>query len=294
MHYVTDAAGLGRVAGELKGAPLIAVDTEAAGYHRYHDRICLVQLSDRSRHYLIDTLALRTLDGVGPLLEDPAIEVIFHDADYDLRLLDRDFGVRVRNLFDTKLAAQLLGEPAFGLAALVEKTGDHGSTSGRSAQRPLRPTCRSMPSRTPHPPSAIGSVEPMAGLRRLGGRGVRLRRGGLGAIRQQRDAYWPAKNTRDGLAPAGRRELHAWREAARWRASPRSGWPETTSSSPLPAPCPTIAPPCPTPGVPLSIVSAIWRLPAYTLARLPTSCPPASAARPGRCPTRSSNGCWTA
>src|SRR5512138_860709 len=121
MHYVTDAAGLARVARDLKNAPLIAVDTEAAGYHRYHDRICLVQLSDRSRNYLIDTLAVHQLEGLGALLEDPAIETVFHDADYDLRLLVRDFGVRVRNLFDTKLAAQLLGEPAFGLGAIVEK-----------------------------------------------------------------------------------------------------------------------------------------------------------------------------
>ena len=224
MHYVTDAAGLGRVAGELKGAPLIAVDTEAAGYHRYHDRICLVQLSDRSRHYLIDTLALRTLDGVGPLLEDPAIEVIFHDADYDLRLLDRDFGVRVRNLFDTKLAAQLLGEPAFGLAALVEKylgvIMDKKHQRADWAQRPLPADLLAYAVEdTRHLPALRDRL--FAELQRLGRvawaeEEFRLREE---ATREPAanngDAYSRLKNTRD-LTPrqlAALRELHAWRQS---------------------------------------------------------------------------------
>ncbi|HEV8234119.1 MAG TPA: HRDC domain-containing protein, partial [Gemmatimonadaceae bacterium] len=48
-------------------------------------------------------------------------EIVFHDADYDLRLLRQDYGWQVRNIFDTRVAAQLLGIRAFGLAALLEK-----------------------------------------------------------------------------------------------------------------------------------------------------------------------------
>jgi ribonuclease D len=44
-----------------------------------------------------------------------------HGADYDLRLLDRDLGVKLRGLFDTQVAAALLGESALGLAALLER-----------------------------------------------------------------------------------------------------------------------------------------------------------------------------
>jgi ribonuclease D len=57
----------------------------------------------------------------GALLADPTVEVVFHDADYDLRLLDREFGFRATRLFDTRVAAQLLNEPGVGLAALLEK-----------------------------------------------------------------------------------------------------------------------------------------------------------------------------
>jgi len=46
---------------------------------------------------------------------------VFHDADYDLRLLGSEYGFRATNLFDTRIAAQLLNEPGVGLAALLEK-----------------------------------------------------------------------------------------------------------------------------------------------------------------------------
>jgi ribonuclease D len=46
---------------------------------------------------------------------------VLHDADYDLRLLHQDYGWRVTHLFDTRVAAQLLGIRAFGLAALLEQ-----------------------------------------------------------------------------------------------------------------------------------------------------------------------------
>jgi len=46
---------------------------------------------------------------------------VFHDADYDLRLLQQDYGWSVRTIFDTRIAAQLLGYTAFGLAALLER-----------------------------------------------------------------------------------------------------------------------------------------------------------------------------
>jgi ribonuclease D len=56
------------------------------------------------------------------MVEDPKVEIVFHDADYDLRLLRQDYGWQVRNVFDTRIAAQLLGIKAFGLAALLERS----------------------------------------------------------------------------------------------------------------------------------------------------------------------------
>ena len=100
-------------------AGLIALDTEGASFHRFVDRIYLLQLSTRERTAIIDPLPIGSPKGLGALLEDAAVEVVFHDADYDLRLLWQDYGWHVRNIFDTRVAAQLLGLRAFGLAALL-------------------------------------------------------------------------------------------------------------------------------------------------------------------------------
>jgi ribonuclease D len=121
INHVVTAAGFVELMGRFRSEPLLAADTEAASFHRYRDRIYLVQLSSRSETAVVDPLAVRDLGGLGDLLADPSVEIIFHDADYDLRILDRDYGFHGRNLFDTRIAAQLLNEPGIGLAALLDK-----------------------------------------------------------------------------------------------------------------------------------------------------------------------------
>jgi ribonuclease D len=100
---------------------LLAVDTEAASFHRYTDRVYLLQVSSRTETAVVDPLATEGLAPLGEVLVDPDVEIVFHDADYDLRLLDREYGFRATNVFDTRIAAQLLNEPGVGLAALLEK-----------------------------------------------------------------------------------------------------------------------------------------------------------------------------
>jgi ribonuclease D len=102
-------------------ARTLALDTEGASFHRFVDRIYLLQLSTRDKTAIIDPLPIGTPARLGQLLESPDVEVVFHDADYDLRLLQQDYGWHVRRIFDTRIAAQLLGLRAFGLAALLER-----------------------------------------------------------------------------------------------------------------------------------------------------------------------------
>lgn len=99
----------------------IALDCEAAGFHRYSDRLSLLQLSSTERTFIVDPLAFDPTEVLKGPLEDPEVEVLMHGADYDLRLLDRDLGIRLRGLFDTQVAAAMLGESSIGLAALLEK-----------------------------------------------------------------------------------------------------------------------------------------------------------------------------
>jgi len=119
--FIDDAPGAARLAAELRLHSRIALDCEAAGFHRYSDRLCLVQISTPEGDYILDPLAFDPSDVLRPVLEDPGIELVVHGADYDLRLLDRDLDIRPQAIFDTQPAAALLGEPSLGLAALLER-----------------------------------------------------------------------------------------------------------------------------------------------------------------------------
>ena len=106
---------------EISTAKELALDTEGASFHRFLDRIYLLQLSTRDQSAIIDPLPIGSPAKLGQLLESKSVEVVFHDADYDLRLLHQDYGWHVTNIFDTRIASLLLGIKSFGLAALLEQ-----------------------------------------------------------------------------------------------------------------------------------------------------------------------------
>ena len=124
FDYLDTVPTVNAFTAEIAGTRELALDTEGASFHRFIDRIYLLQLSTRDRHAVIDPLPIGSPAGLGALLEDPDVEVVFHDADYDLRLLQQDYGWHITHIFDTRIAAQLLGYTAFGLAALLERFFD--------------------------------------------------------------------------------------------------------------------------------------------------------------------------
>ena len=124
FEYLDTVGDVEKFTSEIAKTREVALDTEGASFHRFVDRVYLLQLSTRDRHAVIDPLPIGVPSGLGALLEDPSVEVVFHDADYDLRLLQQDYGWHIRNIFDTRVAAQLLGYTAFGLAALLERFFD--------------------------------------------------------------------------------------------------------------------------------------------------------------------------
>jgi ribonuclease D len=223
MHYIRTEPELEGLIGALRPSDLIAVDTEAAGYHRYHDRMCLMQLSTRNETFLLDTLAVPDIRALGPLLASEGREIILHDAEYDLRLLARDHLIRVSNLFDTKIAAQLLGEPAIGLAALVEKylgiKMDKKHQRADWAQRPLPIDMLEYAAEdTKHLPrlrDRLREALEQRGRWSWAEEEFRLREDAdWSPAPHDPDAYLKIKNTRDLQAPqlAALRELHGWRE----------------------------------------------------------------------------------
>ena len=129
------------LAGRLSHENSFAIDTEADSLHSYEGKVCLIQISTREDNYIIDVLKLHDLEPLRPLLFDDRIEKILHGADYDVRMLAKDYGMEVRNLFDTMIAGQILGLKGLGLAALLNDyfnvNIDKGLQKADWSKRPL-------------------------------------------------------------------------------------------------------------------------------------------------------------
>ncbi len=123
----------------LRLAPWVGLDTEADSLHSYPEKLCLLQLSIPGQDVLVDPLAGVSL---APLFEALAAKtLILHGADYDLRLLGRTCGFVPHAVFDTMLAARLLGSRDLGYDALVARyVGarlEKGPQTADWARRPL-------------------------------------------------------------------------------------------------------------------------------------------------------------
>ncbi len=126
-EWIDQPEALRALAERLQRTQRLAIDTEADGFHAYRPRLCLIQVAwerqDRAPGVaLIDARALAgALSPFAELLFTPTIEKIMHGADYDIRLLWRDVGAQVHGLFDTQIAARVVGQSRTGLAALAEE-----------------------------------------------------------------------------------------------------------------------------------------------------------------------------
>ncbi len=121
-HWIDEPGAIGDLAGRCRTAGVFAMDTEADSMHSYFHKVCLVQVSVEGEHMVIDPLAVEpgALTPLWDVCGDPEIAVLMHGADYDIRVLDRDYEAEIHGLQDTQIMAMLLGEKKTGLAALLE------------------------------------------------------------------------------------------------------------------------------------------------------------------------------
>lgn len=118
---LTTSAEVADLACSLSKHSVIAVDLEGDSMHSYQEKVCLLQFSWGGETALVDPVAGADLSPLQAPLGDPDICKIFHAADYDIRCLARDFSIKIDGLFDTMIAAQLLGEPRVGLGDVLHK-----------------------------------------------------------------------------------------------------------------------------------------------------------------------------
>ena len=126
---------------KLQAARWLALDTEADSLHAYPEKLCLIQISIEGADVILDPLARVDFAPACDILRQH--ELILHGADYDLRLLRKSFGFVPGAIFDTMIAARLLGYREFGLSNLVQKhlgvTLEKGPQKANWGRRPLTP-----------------------------------------------------------------------------------------------------------------------------------------------------------
>ena len=121
---VDSSTTFSRLQQELVHVNRIAVDSESNSLFAYHEQVCLIQISSNTKDFLIDPIRLADsvdFDFLGSLFANPQIEKVLHAAEYDVMTLRRDFGFSFTNLFDTMIAARILGLERVGLGALLEE-----------------------------------------------------------------------------------------------------------------------------------------------------------------------------
>ncbi|MCP3915425.1 MAG: ribonuclease D, partial [bacterium] len=117
---VEDEIELERLLEDLEKQDEIAVDTEADSFYSYREKVCLIQVTVEDRDYLVDPLAGLDLTPFGDVIADPSKTKVFHDAEYDVLIMKRVLGWSFAGLFDTRVAAAVIGMEAPGLASVLE------------------------------------------------------------------------------------------------------------------------------------------------------------------------------
>ncbi len=131
------------MAAHLSKQRAFALDTESNSFYVYYPKVCLIQITtfadahnpttDKVIDYLVDPLTLTNLDELGALAARGDIQVVMHAAENDILQLQRDFGFRFPNVFDTQLAARILGMERVGLGSMLEER--FGVVSDKRMQR---------------------------------------------------------------------------------------------------------------------------------------------------------------
>ncbi|MEK6937893.1 MAG: HRDC domain-containing protein [Nanoarchaeota archaeon] len=126
FSFIQTPEQLQETAKEWEKCSELAIDIECENnLHHYGVFISLIQISSRNKNWIIDVLKVgENKEHILPLkkmLENPKIQKVFHDVSFDFRILNLQFQIHPKNIFDTQLAVLLLGKETMGLGALLEE-----------------------------------------------------------------------------------------------------------------------------------------------------------------------------
>lgn len=207
--FIDRQDGLKALIRDLKKVDEVPIDTEADNLHHYHTRVCLIQLRAGDNDYLVDPLSNLDLQPIWDGLRDKTL--IMHGSDFDLRLLWELAEFRPAFVFDTMLAAQLVGAQRIGLSSLLDDYLDvhHPKDSQKSdwSRRPL-------PDKMLH--YAVGDVAHLPLLKKM----IEDQLRELGRLEWHRQKCdWQVEVAQTGFP---RQDEYAWRIGPHNRLAPRA------------------------------------------------------------------------
>ncbi len=141
--YVDTPEQLNQACEQLSQCKVLAVDTEFHRETTYYPEFALMQIYGDGQCWLIDPIALHDLTPVWDVLCNPNILKVFHAARQDMEIILKESGKLPLPLFDTQVAAALLGlGQQIGFGNLVQRIAKKELAKGESfsdwMSRPLR------------------------------------------------------------------------------------------------------------------------------------------------------------
>lgn len=122
LTYIDNDAALRQLCARLADAPWLALDTEFLREKTYQPQLCLLQIAANDVIACVDPLALTNLDPLLDVIYDPQRMKVLHAARQDLEIFHQLRGTLPAPVFDTQLAATLLGHgDQIGYAGLVQR-----------------------------------------------------------------------------------------------------------------------------------------------------------------------------
>ena len=120
IAYIDSDTKLQSICKEFSDSHWLAVDTEFLREKTYYPKFCLLQIANDERVACIDPIALNDLEPLFTLIYDSSITKIFHAGRQDLEIFYNLRNALPKPIFDTQIAAPLLGySEQMGYASLV-------------------------------------------------------------------------------------------------------------------------------------------------------------------------------
>jgi len=142
INYVNTPEQLSQLCVEIKKQPWLALDTEFLREKTYYPKFCLLQIATLEWVACVDPIALPKLDSLFEAIYDPAIIKVFHSCHQDLEIFYQLTGKLPSPIFDTQIAAPLLGfqdNPGYAMlvSSLLNINLSKAHTRADWSKRPL-------------------------------------------------------------------------------------------------------------------------------------------------------------